>query len=133
MNLIKGKIMTNNSDLRVFLGIWAGIFAVFLLSGILLHDIYRIWAIIGLGVALALQVYPKASTPLYIAQVKLGSVIGWCISRATLVVLYFCVFVPLGLVFRIIGRNVLGARLDKEKDSYLISRQKQPVSMKNQF
>lgn len=125
--------MTNNSDLRVFLGIWAGIFAVFLLSGILLHDIYRIWAIIGLGVALALQVYPKASTLLYIAQVKLGSVIGWCISRATLVALYFCVFVPLGLVFHLIGRNVLGARLDKEKDSYLISRQKQPVSMKNQF
>ncbi|BDB66119.1 hypothetical protein Hc94105_0304 [Helicobacter cinaedi] len=52
--------MTNNSDLRVFLGIWAGIFAVFLLSGILLHDIYRIWAIVGLGVALALQVYPKS-------------------------------------------------------------------------
>ena len=126
-------MMTNNSDLRVFLGIWAGIFVVFLLSGILLHDIYRIWAIAGLGVALALQIYPKVSTPLYIAQVKLGSVIGWCISRATLVVLYFCVFVPLGLVFRIIGRNVLGAKIDKEKDSYLISRQKQPVSMKNQF
>ncbi|TLE10564.1 hypothetical protein [Helicobacter bilis] len=125
--------MTSISDLRVFLGIWAGIFAVFLFSGILLHDIYRIWAIIGLGVALALQVYPKVSTPLYIAQVKLGSVIGWCISRATLVVLFALVFVPLGLVFRIIGRNVLGARLDKENDSYLISRQKQPVSMKNQF
>ncbi|BAM31515.1 hypothetical protein HW260_08745 [Helicobacter cinaedi] len=125
--------MTNNSDLRVFLGIWAGIFVVFLLSGILLHDIYRIWAMIGLGIALVLQVYPKASVSLYITQVKLGSVIGWCISHATLVVLYFCVFVPLGLVFRIIGRNVLGARLDKEKDSYLISRQKQPVSMKNQF
>lgn len=125
--------MTNNSDLRVFLGIWAGIFAVFLLSGILLHDIYRIWAIVGLGIALALQIYPKASTPLYIAQVKLGSVIGWCISRATLVVLYFCVFVPLGLVFRIMGRNVLESKIDKERDSYLISRQKQPVSMKNQF
>lgn len=125
--------MTSNHDLRIFLGIWAGIFAIFLFSGILLHDTCRIWAIVGLGVALALQVYPKVSTPLYIAQVKLGSVIGWCISRATLVVLYFCVFVPLGLVFRIIGRNVLGARLDKEKDSYLISRQKQPVSMKNQF
>ncbi|MCI7411651.1 hypothetical protein [Helicobacter bilis] len=125
--------MTSISDLRVFLGIWAGIFAVFLFSGILLHDIYRIWAIIGLGVALALQVYPKVSTPLYIAQVKLGSVIGWCISRATLVVLFALVFVPLGLIFRIIGRNVLGARLDKENDSYLISRQKQPVSMKNQF
>ena len=125
--------MTNISDLRVFLGIWAGIFAVFLLSGILLHDHYRIWAIVGLGVALALQVYPKASVPLYITQVKLGSVIGWCISRATLVVLYFCVFVPLGLVFRIIGRNVLESKFNKEKDSYLISRQKQPVSMKNQF
>ncbi|BDB66118.1 hypothetical protein Hc94105_0303 [Helicobacter cinaedi] len=64
---------------------------------------------------------------------KLGSVIGWCISRVTLVLLYFCVFVPLGLVFRIIGRNVLESQIDKDKDSYLIARQRQPVSMKKQF
>lgn len=118
-------------DLRIFLGIWTGIFAVFLLSGVLLHDHYRIWAIVGLGVALALQLYPNASRPLYIAQIKVGSVMGWCISRASLVVLYFCVFVPLGLVFKLARRDVLAPKL--HNDSYLITRDKQPTSMKNQF
>lgn len=118
-------------DLRIFLGIWTGIFAVFLLSGVLLHDHYRIWAIVGLGVALALQAYPKASHPLYIAQVKLGSIIGWCISRATLVVLFALVFVPLGLVFKLARRDTLAPKL--HNDSYLIKRDKQPTSMKNQF
>lgn len=118
-------------DLRIFLGIWAGIFAVFLLSGILLHDTYRLWAIIGLGVALALQAYPKASRPLYIAQIKIGSILGWCISRATLVVLFALVFVPLGLVFKLARRDILAPKL--HNDSYLIKRDKQPTSMKNQF
>lgn len=118
-------------DLRIFLSIWAGIFALFLLSDIVLHDHYRIWAIVGLGVALALQLYPNASRPLYLAQVKLGSIIGWCISRATLVVLYFCVFVPLGLVFKLARRDILAPKL--HNDSYFITRDKQPTSMKNQF
>lgn len=118
-------------DLRIFLSIWAGIFAVFLLSGVLLHDHYRIWAITGLGIALALQAYPKLATPLYIAQIKVGSVMGWCISRASLVVLYFCVFVPLGLVFKLARRDILAPKL--HNDSYFIKRDKQPTSMKNQF
>lgn len=118
-------------DLRIFLSIWAGIFTLFLLSGIVLHDIYRIWAIVGLGVALALQLYPNASRPLYIAQIKIGSIIGWCISRATLVVLFALVFVPLGLVFKLARRDVLAPKL--HNDSYLITRDKQPTSMKNQF
>lgn len=118
-------------DLRIFLSIWAGIFTLFLLSGIVLHDIYRIWAIVGLGVALALQLYPNASRPLYIAQIKIGSIIGWCISRATLVVLFALVFVPLGLVFKLARRDTLAPKL--HNDSYLIKRDKQPTSMKNQF
>ena len=118
-------------DLRIFLSIWAGIFTLFLLSGIVLHDHYRIWAIVGLGVALALQLYPNASRPLYIAQIKIGSIIGWCISRATLVVLFALVFVPLGLVFKLARRDVLAPKL--HNNSYLITRDKQPTSMKNQF
>lgn len=118
-------------DLRIFLGIWTGIFALFLLSGILLHDTYRLWAIVGLGIAISLQIYPKASMPFYIAQVKVGSVIGWCISRATLVVLFALVFVPLGLVFKLARRDTLAPKL--HNDSYLIKRDKQPTSMKNQF
>ncbi len=114
----KGAIMSTH-DLRIFLSIWAGIFAVFLLSGVLLHDHYRIWAIIGLALALALQAYPKLATPLYIAQIKVGSVMGWCISRASLVVLYFCVFVPLGLVFKLARRDILAPKL--HNDSYFIT------------
>ncbi|MBR2494938.1 MAG: hypothetical protein IKB69_05435 [Helicobacter sp.] len=123
--------MMSAYDLRIFLSIWAGIFALFLLSGVLLHDHYRIWAIVGLALALALQAYPKASTPLYIAQVRLGSALGWCISRATLVVLFALVFVPLGLVFKLARRDILAPKL--HNDSYLIKRDKQPASMKNQF
>lgn len=124
---------TSVRDLRVFLGIWAGIFGVFVLGGVALHGTYRIWAICGLACALLLQLYPRASILLYIAQVKLGSVLGWCISRATLLVLFVAVFCPVGLLFRLCRRDVLAPRYDKEADSYLIPRESQPTSMSNQF
>lgn len=124
---------TTTRDLRVFLGIWAGIFGVFVLSGVVLHGTYRISAICGLLLALLLQLYPRASMPLYIAQVKLGSMLGWCISRATLLVLFVAVFCPVGLLFRLFKRDVLAPHYDKAADSYLIARESQPASMRNQF
>lgn len=133
LTLDSGSKLTTTRDLRVFLGIWAGIFGVFVLSGVVLHDTYRIWAICGLLLALLLWLYPRASMPLYIAQVKLGSVLGWCISRATLLVLFVAVFCPVGLLFRLFKRDVLAPRYDKAADSYLIVRESQPASMRNQF
>lgn len=124
---------TSTRDLRVFLAIWAGIFVIFALSGVLLHGTYRIWAIVGLALALFLQACPRASAPLYALQIKLGSVLGWCISRATLLVLFVAVFCPVGLLFRLFKRDVLAPRYDRATDSYLITREKQPTNMKNQF
>lgn len=93
-------------DLRVFLGVWAGIFAVFFGFGIFRHDNLQIWALCGFGVSLVLMIVPRIIT-------------------------------PLGLVFRLFGRDVLGLKLafshkDKSQSLFKI-REIQPTSMKNQF
>lgn len=120
-------------DLRLFFSIWSGIFALFFLSGIFLHDSYRIWAIAGLGASLFFLALPHLGAWIYHIQVRLGTGLGWCISRLSLVLLFACVFVPLALLFRLIGRDVLERKIDSSRASYFKPRIKQPTSMKNQF
>ena len=124
-------------DLRVFLGIWAGIFAVFFGFGIFRHDNLQIWALCGFGVSLALMAIPNIIVPLYKAWVWLGEKIGFVVSRVILALIFFGIFTPLGLVFRLFGRDILGLKLafsNKDKAQSLFKiREIQPTSMKNQF
>lgn len=119
-------------DLRIFLGIWMGIFAVFAIFGFQ-KDSIRIWAIVGIFISFALLFSPKISSPLYRVWLIIGEGIGFCISRCILLLLFFGLFSPIGIFFRLIGRDILKQRFDKKATSYFIVRHKQPQSMKNQF
>lgn len=131
----KQSVLTK--DLRVFLGIWAGIFAVFLAFGILRYDTIRIWALCGSVMCLALMAIPRIITPLYRAWVWVGEKIGFVISRIILALIFFGIFSPLGIIFRLFRRDILGLKLafsnnDKSASLFKI-RQIQPTTMKNQF
>lgn len=131
----KDKVSTK--DLRVFLGIWAGIFALFLALGYIKNDSLREWAACGVLISLVLMIIPRIITPLYKAWVWLGEKIGFVISRVILALIFFGIFTPLGLAFRLFGRDILGLKLafsNKDKAQSLFKiREIQPTSMKNQF
>ncbi|OBV29778.1 hypothetical protein BKN38_01485 [Helicobacter sp. CLO-3] len=124
---------TNTKDLRIFLGIWAGIFALFLGFGYFAHDMWRIWALVGLAISLVFIPYPRPIAPLYRVWVKLGEMVGFVISRSILLVLWVVIFCPIGLFFRVISRDVLQQKPDKKAQSYFIKRTTPPQSLKNQF
>ncbi len=44
--------------------------------------------------------------------------IGWVISHAALALIYYGVFTPMALVFRLIGRDALERKLDPQAASY---------------
>ena len=127
----------SKKDLRVFLGLWAGIFAVFLIAGIVRHDTIRIWALCGAVISIALLATPRLATPLYKAWIWVGEKIGFVISRVILAIIFFGIFTPLGLIFRLFKRDILGLKLafhSKDKSQSLFKiRETQPTSMKNQF
>lgn len=131
----KDKVSTK--DLRVFLGVWAGIFALFLALGYIKNGSLREWAAYGVLISLALMIVPRIITPLYKAWVWLGEKIGFVISRVILALIFFGIFTPLGLAFRLFGRDILGLKLafnNKDKSQSLFKiREIQPTSMKNQF
>jgi hypothetical protein len=60
---------------------------------------------------------PAAIRPIFVAWLVLAFPIGWAVSRLVLGVLFFLVFTPVALLFRLIGRDVL--RLTRSSgDSY---------------
>ena len=102
----KDKVSTK--DLRVFLGVWAGIFVLFLALGYIKNGSLREWAACGVLISLVLMIIPRIITPLYQAWVWLGEKIGFVISRVILALILFGIFTPLGLAFRLFGRDILG-------------------------
>ncbi|WP_394952247.1 SxtJ family membrane protein [uncultured Helicobacter sp.] len=122
-------------DLRTFLAIWAGIFAILALFPLLKDyaNTPRVWALIACGISLALLAFPRVITPVYRLWIVLGEGIGFVISRSILAILFFGIFTPVALVFRLIGRDVLAQKPDKSAPSYFKVRAQQPQSMKNQF
>ncbi|WP_394909300.1 SxtJ family membrane protein [uncultured Helicobacter sp.] len=122
-------------DLRTFLAIWAGIFAILALFPLLKDytQAPRVWALIACGTSLALLAFPHVITPVYRLWIVLGEGIGFVISRSILAILFFGIFTPVALVFRLIGRDVLAQKPNKSAPSYFKVRAQQPQSMKNQF
>ena len=47
-----------------------------------------------------------------------GKAVGWVVSRAIMTVLFFAVFTPVGLFLRLIRKDLLRRRWDREADSY---------------
>jgi hypothetical protein len=50
---------------------------------------------------------PEWVRPIFVAWMALAFPIGWTVSRAVLALVYYGLFTPLGLVFRLLGRDPL--------------------------
>jgi hypothetical protein len=74
----------------------------------------ELWAgIVGLvAVAVGLPglLVPKLVQPIYVASMVVAFPIGWTISRFVLMCVFYGLFTPLGLVFRLMGRDALRLR-----------------------
>ncbi|WP_394953931.1 SxtJ family membrane protein [uncultured Helicobacter sp.] len=133
MNPHDTKPTISTKDLRLFLTIWAGIFAIIAPLPLLRAHEIRVWALIACGTSLALLAFPRVIAPIYRLWIVLGEGIGFVISRSILAILFFGIFTPVALGFRLVGRDVLRQKPDKNAQSYFIERAQQPHSMKNQF
>ena len=55
------------------------------------------------------------------------------IAPLVMALVYFIVLTPVSLIVRIFGKDLLGLKFLKKKDSYWINRKKKRLSMKKQF
>lgn len=85
----------------------------------------------GLG-----MVYPRALHPLNIAWTKLGLLLGRIITPVVMFLVYVVSIVPIGILLRISGKDLLSLKPRDDKASYWIDRTPpgpSPESLKDQF
>ena len=75
-------------------------------------------ALIGLVLASAGMAVPTILKPIFLALTFVATPIGMVIGELAMLLVYFGVFLPFGLVFRAVKRDVLQLRLNRNKTTY---------------
>ena len=75
----------------------------------------------------------KLLTPLNKSWIKLGEILGIIIAPIIMALVYFVILTPISIIVRVFGKDLLGLKFLKEKDTYWIKRKKNLGSMKKQF
>ena len=126
----KIKISSNRNFGLVF-------FVVFLIIAfwpILNNGDLRLWSIIISLIFLILGLLnSKLLKPLNLAWTKFVIMLGNFIAPLVMGFIFFLVVTPVGLVMRIIGKDLLNLKFNKNMKTYWINRDKQITTMKKQF
>jgi len=61
---------------------------------------------------------PILITPLFIVFSYLGMALGWFNTRLLLGIIFYLVFTPIGLIFRLFKRDELDLAIDKSAETY---------------
>lgn len=67
---------------------------------------------------------PKILSPIYKLWMGLAGILGWVNTRILLGLIFYLVFTPIGLIMRILRRDVLKRTVDPSVDTYWVDREK---------
>ncbi|HUT45728.1 MAG TPA: SxtJ family membrane protein [Sedimentisphaerales bacterium] len=136
MSLIEVNWNPKRKELRNFAMI-ALIASVLVASLLYIFKGVRIqWAAIifaaGFGIFLSSFMSLKLTRIMYLGLILVTLPIGWVVSLILLAAFYFLLLAPLGLLFRLLGRDPLSRRFDPAAKSYWLSR-REPESLDRYF
>jgi hypothetical protein len=107
--------------LRKFAGLWLCLFSLMALwqeFGRERHTIAAILAILALTVGPIGLVSPRLVRPIYVGLIVFTFPIGWTVSQIILLIIFFLIFTPVALIFRMLGRDVLHRGWNSGRGSY---------------
>ena len=79
----------------------------------------------GLLFAAVTWLLPGPMRPLYRCWMAFAVVMGFVMTRVILTALYFGMFTPIALVMKLLGKDPLHQRMDKNAASYWVKRERQ--------
>lgn len=126
----------NTKDLRSF-GLLVG--AVFSIIGVwpilFWGEPLRLWAVGTGGLLIFLGgILPRALAPIHKGWMWIGHVLGWINTRILLGIVFYGLITPIGMVFRLMGKNTIREGFSEACPTYRVLRQPRPRShMKYQF
>ncbi len=87
---------------------------------------------IGVALAVVGTLAPKVVKPLYYAWMTMALALGFVMTRVLLTIFFFLVMTPVALIFRLIGRDPLHRKLDRDAASYWIEKH-YPIEDRTRF
>ena len=125
--------MRKNENNKSFGILFFIVFLIIAIWPVLSSEAVRIWALIISVVFLILGIInSKILTPLKKGWIKLGEILGRVIAPIIMGFIYFIIITPIGILMRLIGKDLLNTKFNKDK-SYWIKRAKNIETMKRQF
>ena len=134
MSEMINHISTEKSSEKSFGVVFAIVFLIVALYPLINSEDIRIWAVIVSAVFLLLAfVAPQALNLPNRLWFKFGILLGSIIAPIVMALVYILTVLPTGLIMRLLGKDLLKPRLDKNTKSYWIERKEPMGPMKNQF
>ena len=131
--------MIQNSKIKVgsnrnFGIVFCIVFLVVSLWPLTYEEPIRTWsAILSLVFLILGLMNSKLLTPLNQLWFKFGMILGAIVAPIVMGFIFFLVVTPIGLVMRIMGKDLLNKKYDNKKNTYWIEKYENTGSMKRQF
>ncbi|MEM8963630.1 MAG: SxtJ family membrane protein [Acidobacteriota bacterium] len=110
-------------------GVFLAIGAFFAWRG---ADWYAIPIYIGSPLVVLGAIFPPILKPVYYAWMSLAFTLGWVMTRVILTIAYVLMITPVGLFFRLTGRDALTRKPDREAATYWIDKD-YPIADRTRF
>lgn len=130
------NLQATNKELRQFGLLVGGAFGVIGLWPVVFRgEPFRLWAIVlgSLLIILGLIV-PQTLRQVHRGWMQIGHVLGLINTKIILGIIYYGLITPMGLVMRLMGKDLMGRALAKEATTYRVVRvPRSREHMRNQF
>jgi len=125
---------TDLSELKNFIYILSGILFTLAIYPLFRSEAVRYWMLfLIIFLLITVTVKPQWLKPFYLKWIAVGDLIGNIVSKAVLLILFFCFFTPVSFVLKLLKKDPLHKKMDSDSQTYWTKRESPPESMKNQF
>ena len=134
MTEISRHVSTEQSSEKSFGVVFSIVFLIVALYPLINSEGLRIWALVISIIFFFLAfIAPKVLVFPNKLWFKFGLLLGAIVAPIVMAFVYFVTVLPTGLIMRLLGKDLLKQKLDKNAKSYWIERKERMGSMKNQF
>ena len=134
MSEISSHVSTEQSSEKSFGVVFSIVFLIVALYPLINSESLRIGAlVVSIIFFLLAFLAPKILVLPNKLWFKFGLLIGSIVAPIVMAFVYFVTVVPTGLIMRLLRKDILKQKLDKNAKSYWIERKEPMGSMKNQF
>ena len=134
MSEIASHVSTEQSSQKSFGVVFSIVFLIVALYPLINSESLRIWAlVVSIIFFLLAFLAPKILVLPNKLWFKFGLLVGSIVAPIVMTLIYFVTVLPTGLIMRLLGKDLLKQKLDKNAKSYWIERKEPMGSMKNQF